>query len=119
MTRGEAEKYISDTYGVKPEAPWEKYPKYIVFRHGGNKKWFALIMEIPRRALGLSGEGVIDVVNVKCSPLLNYSFRAEKGIYPAYHMNKEHWLSVALDGSAEDETVRTLIDMSYELTKKK
>jgi len=33
-------------------------------------------------------------------------------------MNKAHWLSVALDGTAAEETLRFLVDMSYELTKK-
>ena len=33
-------------------------------------------------------------------------------------MNKAHWLSVALDGSVEDEKLKFLVDMSYELTKK-
>jgi predicted DNA-binding protein (MmcQ/YjbR family) len=32
-------------------------------------------------------------------------------------MNKAHWLSVALDGSLEDEKIKFLVDMSYELTK--
>ena len=29
-----------------------------------------------------------------------------------------HWLSVALDGTVEDEKIKFLMDMSYELTKK-
>jgi len=33
-------------------------------------------------------------------------------------MNKAHWLSVALDGTASDDSLLFLLDMSYELTKK-
>ena len=44
------------------------------------------------------------------------SFREEPGIFPGWHMNKAHWLSVALDGTVEDEKIRFLVDMSYELT---
>jgi predicted DNA-binding protein (MmcQ/YjbR family) len=33
-------------------------------------------------------------------------------------MNKAHWLSVALDGSLEDEKIKFLVDMVFELTKK-
>ena len=32
-------------------------------------------------------------------------------------MNKAHWLTVALDGSADEEKLKFLLDMSYELTK--
>ena len=32
-------------------------------------------------------------------------------------MNKVHWLSVALDETVEEEKIKFLVDMSYELTK--
>ena len=32
-------------------------------------------------------------------------------------MNKAHWLTIALDGSADGEKLKFLLDMSYELTK--
>ena len=34
-------------------------------------------------------------------------------------MNKENWITVALDESVSDEKLRMLVDMSYELTRKK
>ena len=43
--------------------------------------------------------------------------REEPGMFPAYHMNKAHWLTIALDGSAEEGKIKFLLDMSYELTK--
>lgn len=115
MNRDALTAHILNTYAVEPDRPWAKYPEYLVFRHGGNRKWFALLMNIPRKALGLPGEGGLDVVNVKCSPLLTGSFREAPGVYPAYHMNKAGWLSVSLEG-AEDQTLRLLLDMSYDLT---
>ena len=39
-------------------------------------------------------------------------------LLPGWHMNKAHWLTVALDGTVEDEKIKFLVDMSYELTKK-
>ena len=72
-------------------------------------------MEIPKEKLGLSG-GNIPIVNVKCDPRLIGSFRQEKGIYPAYHMSKAHWLTVALDGTVEEEKIQFLLEMSYDLT---
>ena len=75
-------------------------------------------MDIPRKNLKLPGDGEISVVNLKCETRLIGSFREELGIFPGRHMNKDHWLSVALDGTVEDEKIKFLVDMSYELTKK-
>lgn len=116
MNRTELETYISETYGADPEYPWIKYPEYMVFRHGNNQKWFALIMNVPKDKLGLSEDGSLDILNVKCDPVLIGSLRKEPGIYPAYHMSKASWLSVALDGSVQDETIKLLLDMSFDLT---
>ena len=33
-------------------------------------------------------------------------------------MNKAHWLSVALDETVDNEKIKFLVDMRYELTKK-
>ena len=118
MNRTELENYISETFSATGEQLFAKYPSFRVFRHLGSRKWFAVIMDIPRKNLGLSEDGEISVVNLKCDPILIGSFREESGIFPAWHMNKSHWLSAALDGTASNESLLFLLDMSYELTKK-
>ncbi len=116
MKRKQLLQYISDRYSVDEEHPWEKYPNHTVFRHQNNKKWFALIMDIPKSRLGLKENEMIDILNVKCDPIVIGSLRQEKGFYPAYHMNKTNWITIALDGSADDEKIKWLLDMSFELT---
>ena len=101
MNRGQFKQYILETYPCEANHPWIKYPNNEVFRHPGNRKWFALVM---------------DVVNLKCDPILIGSLRKEPGIFPAYHMNKANWISVALDGSVPDELIKMLLDMSYGAT---
>ena len=118
MTRLELAACLTDTYSVEGEHLFAKYPSFLVFRHTGNRKWFAVIMDIPRKNLALTGDGDISVMNLKCDTRLIGSFRTEPGIYPGWHMNKAHWLSVALEAGVEDEKIRFLVDMSYELTKK-
>ena len=118
MNRQELTTYLTDTYGVTGEYLFTRYPNFLVFRHAGNKKWFAVLMDIPRKNLGLTDEGEISVVNLKCDTRLIGSFQEEPGIFPGWHMNKAHWLSVALDGTVEDEKIKFLVDMSFELTKK-
>lgn len=119
MNRKELAEYIAGTYGAKPEYPWLEYPNFAVFRHADNRKWFALIMDVPRAKLVPGAEGSVDAVNLKCDPIEIGSFRGEAGIYPAYHMNKNHWLTVALDGSVDDEKLRLLLNISFELTARK
>ena len=119
MTRTELERYILDTYHAEDDRPWVEYPQHQVFRHPANKKWFALAMTITRDKLGLPGEGFIDAVNLKCDPLLIDALRAEPGFFPAYHMNKTHWITAALDGSADDEKLRFVLERSFDLTKPK
>ena len=117
MTRQELVAYLTETYSMTGEYLFTRYPNFQVFRHMGNKKWFAVLVDSPRKNLGLAGEGEISVVNLKCDTRLIGSFRMEPGIFPGWHMNKAHWLTVALDGTVEVEKSKFLVDMSYELTK--
>lgn len=116
MNRTELKQFIMDNYSVEADYPWLKYPNFEVFRHSNNQKWFALIMDVPKDKLGLRGSEPLDAVNFKCDPILIGSLCGEPGIFPAYHMDKEQWLTAALDGSVSDEKLKMLLDLSYELT---
>lgn len=116
MTRDDVLRYARDKYGAAPEFPWRTFPAYAVLRHSRNRKWYGLLMRLPKRKLGLSGDEMVDVINLKCDPVLIGSLRSEAGVLPAYHQNKEHWITVLLDGSFPDETLCDLIDLSYQLT---
>ena len=109
--------WLMVTYSTTGEYLFARYPSFQVFRHERNIKWFAVLMDISRKNLGLKDDGEISVVNLKCDTRLIGSFREEPGIFPGWHMNKAHWLSVALDGTVDEEKIRFLVDMSYELTK--
>lgn len=115
MNRTDFEKLVSEQFGVDPENPWLENPGHRVFRHSRNSKWFALLMDVSKAKLGLNGEGSLDVVNLKCDPDLIQILRQQEGFFPAYHMNKSHWITVALD-SVDDETITSLLAQSYALT---
>ena len=119
MNREELESYILNHYSTAPDYPWADTPRAAVFRHAGNRKWFALVMDVPQDKLGLARTEKLDIVNFKCNPILIASLRGEPGIFPAYHMNKSSWITAALDGSVSAETIELLLDVSYELTKPK
>lgn len=57
-------------------------------------------------------------LNVKCRPEWRDFWRdAFKSVVPAYHMNKEHWNSIILDGSVPESEVRRMIEESYDLVR--
>ena len=111
---------ISARFGVGPDYPWEQsqYQSYGVFRHTGNAKWFALIMNVKRRALtNDNDENPVDIINLKADPETIGKLTEQKGIFPAYHMNRKYWISVSLDDSLTDDGVMSLVNESFCLTK--
>lgn len=107
--------YIKEKYDVEPESPWRRYPENKVFKEKTSDKWFALIMPIEKRNLGLAEDGSIAVVNVKSDPEFISMITQIPGYRAAYHMNKQHWLTVFLDGSVPKEQIFDRIDESYQL----
>ena len=118
MTRQEIEKYMLETYGSVAEYPWITAPKYAVYRHEDNRKWFAVVMDIPKRKLGIDSDEIVDIMNVKCDPILVASLINENGFFPAYHMVKGKWITIMLD-SVDAEQIKWLLGMSFELTMKR
>jgi len=112
-------KYARENFGSEPEYLWNKFPDYAVLRHKSNSKWYAVIMNVSKNKLNIDSKENIDIIDVKCDSLIIGSLLNEKGFFPAYHMNKEKWITVALDGSVPDDEIYHLLNMSYELTKNK
>lgn len=118
MTRQEFLSYCLNTYGTSPDYPFDDLFETAVLRHGDNQKWYALVMKVSRRKFGQDSDEVVDVVNMKLPTEMFGSFGASDGVYPAYHMNKLHWISVLLP-DAPDDVVQFLVNVSFEATKDK
>ena len=116
MNRTELTKLISEQYGADPEYLFRDDPYTAVFRHSNNRKWFAIIMKIHKDKLDRRSPELVDVVNFKADPFFIGSLLGTSGLFPAYHMNKTHWITAVLDGSASDDDILTLLDMSFDLT---
>ena len=108
---------VQEKYGNQLEYLWEKSPDTAVLRHKGNKKWYAVLMKISLDKLEKGREGQVEAVNLKHDQVAD--LLSQKGIYPAYHMNKRYWVSVALDDTLSDSAVLELIERSWNLTLKK
>ena len=118
MTRQVFLDYCLDTYGTAADYPFDEDFETAVLRHTGSRKWYALVMRISRRKVGIDSDEVVDVVNLKLPLEMFGSFGAADGVYPAYHMNKVHWISVVLSDAADD-LIEFLVNASYEATREK
>ncbi len=101
-------------YSTEAEYLWARTPNFGVLRHP-NGKWYAVVMDIPKSKIGLPGDELIDVVNLQVDPVMSGSLRNSPGIFPGYHMNKEKWITVALDGTIDMEQISILLDISYDI----
>ena len=102
--------------GAEPDYPFDEDFETAVLRHKGSRKWFAVVMRVSRRKFGIDSDEAVDIVNLKIPLEMFGFFGKEQGVYPAYHMNKLHWVSVLLSDTA-DSTVEFLANVSYEETK--
>ena len=103
---------IHERYAESPDYPFKKLSDYGVFRYPENRKWYALIMNIKRSLLGGTCEEKIDVINLRVYPEEFDRALKTNGIYPAYHMKKTTWVSIALDDTLTDPEIMDYIDMS-------
>ena len=110
--------HIETEYGAEPEFLWpEKYPNYCVFRHDENQKWFALVAVVSGKNLGLEKDKDLEIINLKFDKNQTYDFaETSDHIFPAYHMNKDNWITVVLDGKFSDKKIFELIQKSFLLT---
>ena len=108
---------VQEKYGNQLEYLWEKSPDTAVLRHEESQKWYAVLMKISWDKLDKGKEGFVEVVNLKHDCVTD--LLTQRGIYPAFHMNKRYWISVALDDTLSDEEVLELIETSWKLTFKK
>lgn len=126
MQKEELFAFARSLAGAAVDFPFKDDFETAVFRHADTRKWFGIWLAAPRRwfAAGADGAegtgkgntGAEFCLNVKCPPdLVPLLLQQERGVYPAYHMNRTHWVTVRLSECA-DETVRQLMRLSYSLT---
>lgn len=115
----EAEKLFGD----KIDFPFSTAPEYGVFRNPENRKWYGIIMNIPKskiensgRAASLSADdAIVEIINVKIDPEKSIELKKRRGFYDAYHMSKKNWITIALDGSVSDGLIVDLLKKSRAL----
>lgn len=105
MTREEALAYGMSFYNVYEEKPFRD-PNWQLVRIKGSKKTFLWIYE---------REGYINL-NVKVNPEWRDFWRSTyESVTAGYHLNKEHWNTIILDGTVPEKEIKRMIAESYDL----
>ena len=110
--------WIKTKFGAEPDYPWPDDAPYTFVFRCPNEKWFALVMRIKYRQLGLTGDEAVWVVNMKAEQDTIPTLIDHKSIFPAWHMNKKHWLTVLLTAATDFEKLCELTQKSFELVNK-
>ena len=110
----ELTEWIRESFGAEPKHPWARYPDHTTFEVPGIGKWFALVMRVTKKQLGLpGGEAGVYVVNVKADPDFISFMAGKDGFLRAYHMNKEKWITILLDGTVPLPQVKSSVETSF------
>ncbi|MBQ6043043.1 MAG: MmcQ/YjbR family DNA-binding protein [Clostridia bacterium] len=115
--RGKIFEYAKEKYSTSPEYPWMKFPDYAILRHADGKKWYGLIMDLPKEKLGLRGKNRVDILNLKLDDMMFAEMLlGKKGYFKGYHISSGRWISVLLDGTVPFRDLAPLIDISFRAT---
>lgn len=107
--------YARKKYATDPEYLWQKTPNAFILRNSKNKKWYALVMRVKKSVMIPEADGFTDIINLKCEPVTRECLLAEGKAFPAYHMNKQKWISIILDSNIDFQILCNIIDESYNL----
>ena len=110
--------YCNNKYGENHVNPFKKHPDILAMVNEKNK-WYALLLDVEYNKLNKNIDITtkVKILNLKY-PTDNISDIIDnQNIFPAYHMNKKHWISIVLDKNIKLETRKELIDISYSLVK--
>lgn len=115
--REKFEAYLPKTFECAVDYPWPDYEGDVstaVWRCPNNKM-FALVMDITYRRFGFESDEPVSAVNLKVDPEKLESLVDGKSVFPAYHMNKKHWVSVLLTSVTDWNALEEMTKRSYEL----
>ena len=103
-------------YGGNHVNPFKKHLDILAFVNEKNK-WYALLSDVEYNKLNKNTDITtkVKILNLKYPTDNILDIIDNKNIFPAYHMNKKHWISIVLDKNIKLETIKELIDISFSL----
>jgi len=107
--------YIHNKYQDQLEFLWQKFPQNAIYRRKDTHKWYAALLVIHSEKIGLIGNSQIEILNLKMQKDILKTKINHQTYFPSYHMNKDHWVTIYLDGTLPIEEIYARIDESYAL----
>lgn len=75
-----------------------------------------LVFKVSNKMFALTGLDAELSINLKCDPEKAIELREQyPAVQPGYHMNKQHWNTVFIDGTVSQTLIFQWIDHSYDL----
>lgn len=75
-----------------------------------------LVYKVAGKMFALTGIDFFESINLKCDPELAVELRERyAAVTPGYHMNKQHWNTVIMDGSVSNQQILEWTKHSYDL----
>ena len=108
---------VQEKYHVKAEFLFGEDEPTAVFRKVVKEKpkWFAFISRCNRKTVTGTGEGKIEILNLRLEASDVDTLITHEHIHRGYHMNKKYWLTIELDTTVDTEMIYALLDKSYQL----
>lgn len=110
--------YVRKTYGDELEFLWKRSPHNGIWRRKDTNKWYAVLMIIKKQKIGLDSEEMVEIMDLRMNMAEKEKLIDKQKFFPGFHMNKDHWYTICLDGSLPLEEIYRRIDDSYRLAKK-
>ena len=101
-------------FGTLPDSPFDDGGESLVLR-AENGKWYALLMTVDGGKVDGTRRGPVRALNLKIDPEKRESYMDDRHFFPAYHMNKTHWMTVLLDDGLDWEKTETVLEESFRL----
>lgn len=110
--------YCNNKYGGNHVNPFKKHPDILAMVNEKNK-WYSLFLDVEYNKLNKNTDITtkVKILNVKYPADKILEIIDNKNIFPAYHMNKKHWISIVIDKNIKLEKIKELIDISHSLVK--
>lgn len=105
--------FVHESFGDRLEFLWDKLPTAAILRHKVSKKWYAIFMKVSAQKLGLDDNSYIEILNLKVKSQNISKIVDNVKFFPAYHMNKSHWITVNLSKIDNISEITPLILESY------
>nr|MCR4661307.1 MmcQ/YjbR family DNA-binding protein [Clostridia bacterium] len=105
-----------EKYNKELEFLWEDTPDCAIWRNDINDTWFGLLMVVKKSKFIDNSTGEVEVLNIRFKKGETDSIVDNIGIFKAYHMNKNSWISILLNDSVNIDKIFKLLDDSYTLS---